>query len=78
VPLFFKVCGDAGRAESVIADPDLDAGVRGAALNHRVGVLLPHGVAGKRTGFAGRRAKQRSLLVCPDASDGDVLVEVEF
>jgi len=37
----FEICGDAGGAESVIANPGLDAGAGRAALNHPVGVLLP-------------------------------------
>ena len=53
--LVFQVGGDAGRAEGVIADAGLDAGVSRAALNHAVGVLLPHGVARKFAGLAGRR-----------------------
>jgi hypothetical protein len=39
----------------------------GAALNHPVGVLLPHGVAGKRAGLAGRRPEQRPVPVGGDA-----------
>jgi hypothetical protein len=38
----FEVGGDAGRAERVVADSGLDARVRSPALDHPVGVLLPH------------------------------------
>jgi hypothetical protein len=56
----------------------LDVGRRGAALNHAVGVLLPHGVAGERAGLAGRRAEQRPVSVGGDASGSDVCVEILF
>ena len=53
--LVFQIRRDAGGAEGVIADPGLDAGIGRAALNHPVGVLLPHRVADQFTGFADRR-----------------------
>ena len=53
----FEVGSDAGGAEGVIADPGFDPGRSGAALDHAVGVLLPHGVVGERAGLAGRRAE---------------------
>src|SRR5216683_4871033 len=52
--LCFQICGDPGRAEGVVADPRLDAGGRGATLNHPVGILLPHGVWGELAGLACR------------------------
>jgi hypothetical protein len=52
-----EIGGDARCAEGVIADLSFDAGRSGAALDHAVGVLLPHGVVGERAGLAGRRAE---------------------
>jgi hypothetical protein len=49
--------GNAGRAESVIADPGLDAGVGRTPLNHPVSILLPHRIAREFAGLAGRRAE---------------------
>ena len=46
---------DAGRAPSVIADARLEADRGRAPLDHAIGVLLPHGVAGELAGLAGRR-----------------------
>ena len=53
----FEIGGDAGRAESVVADAGLDAGGGRAALNHGIGVLLPDFIFGKRASLAGRRAE---------------------
>src|ERR1017187_1385693 len=69
-----QVGGDAGGAESVIADPGLDTGDTGAALNHPVGVLLPHRLL--LTGLAARRSKQRPVRIARDPGRRDVLVEV--
>jgi hypothetical protein len=60
-------------AEGVVADPSLNAGGLGASLDHPVGVLLPHGVAGERAGFAGGRPKQRPVEI-----GGDLFVQVVF
>lgn len=57
----FQISGDAGRAESVIADPGLDADIRRVALNHPIGVLLRHRVAGERAGLACRRSGTKAL-----------------
>lgn len=53
--LVLQVRGDAGRPESMVPDPRLDAGVARPPLDHAVGVLLPHGLAGELAGLAGRR-----------------------
>ena len=50
--------GDAGRAESVVADLGFDSSVRRAVLNHDISVLLPHFVLDEFTGLAGRRANK--------------------
>jgi hypothetical protein len=54
--LVLEVGGNSRRTERVVADPGLDARVCGPALNHPVGVLLPHrlrlaGLAAGRTRF---------------------------
>ena len=56
----------------------LDAGGLGAPLDHPVGVLLPHGVAGERAGLAGGRPEQRPVRISGDAGGGDVFIEVLF
>jgi hypothetical protein len=43
-----------------------------------IGVLLPHGIAGKLAGLAGRRAEQRPIGVGGEAGGADVLVEILF
>ena len=47
----------------VVPDPGLDAGVGRPALNHPVGVLLPHGVAGQRAGQRAGLASRRDVFV---------------
>ena len=49
--------GGCGRAVLEGLNLGLDAGVGRAALNHPVGVLLPHGVSGERARLAGRSAE---------------------
>ncbi len=70
--LVVQVRGAAGRTEGVVADPGLDAGRSGTPLNHSVGVLLPHGVAGENGGLAGRCPEQRRARVSGDISGRDV------
>jgi len=70
-----QVGGDAGGAESVIADARLDAGRFRAALDHAVGVLLVHRFFGQEARFAGRRAEQVTVRVTGDAGRLDVLVQ---
>jgi hypothetical protein len=72
----FQVGGDAGRAKGMVSDPGLDAGGGSAALNHPVGVLLPHGVAGESAGLARGRAEQGAVRVAAYAGGGDVLVKI--
>ena len=50
-----QIRGDAGCPEGMVSDPGLDAGAARPPLDHAVGVLLPHGLAGERAGLAGRR-----------------------
>ena len=74
--LVFQVGGDPGRAKGMIADPGLDAGGGGAALDHPVGILLPHRL--RVAGLAPGGAEQRAVRLAGDAGGGDVLVEVAF
>jgi hypothetical protein len=60
----------------VVADPRLDAGGRGAPLNHPISVLLPHGVGGQLAGLACRRAEEQPVRIAGNAGGGDVLIEV--
>jgi hypothetical protein len=70
--LVLEIRGDGGRAEGVAADAGLDAGRLRPPLNHPVGVHVPHGFAGERSGLAGGRAKQWAVR----AGGGDVFIEV--
>jgi hypothetical protein len=72
----FQISRNAGRAEGVITNPGLDAGVGRAALNHAIGILLPHGVAGELAGLAGGGAEERPVRIPGDAGGGDIFVEV--
>ena len=74
--LVLQVRGDAGRPEGVVPDPGLDAGAARPPLDHPVGVLLPHGLAGERSGLACRRLEQRRVRVSGDTCGGDVFVKV--
>ena len=49
----FQVRGYASSAEGVVPDPRLDAGAARAPLDHAVGVLLPHCLAGERASLVG-------------------------
>ena len=53
--LVLQVRGDAGRPEGMVPDPRLNASAARPPLDHAVGVLLPHGLAGERAGLADRR-----------------------
>jgi hypothetical protein len=74
----FEIGGDAGCTEGMIADSGLDADVGRAALNHAVGVLLPHRVARKLAGLADGRAEQGSVVIMGDVGGGDIFIEVVF
>lgn len=71
-----QVRGDAGSAKRVVSDPRLDAGVGRPALDHPVGVLLPHRLL--LAGLAAGRAKQRAVRVSGDTRRRDVFIEVLF
>jgi len=55
------------RPKAVVADLRSDAGGLRATLDHSIGVLLPHGLAGERAGLAGRRLEQRRVRFSRDA-----------
>jgi hypothetical protein len=74
----FEVSRDAGRAEGVIADLGLDAGVGCAALNHAVGILLVHGITRERASLPDGRAEQGSIVVVGDPGGGNAFIADEF
>src|SRR5271170_1301869 len=76
--LVLQIRGDTSRAKGVVTDPGLDAGGPGAPLDHPVGVLLPHGVAGERAALVGRRLEQWRIRIAGYAGVGDVFIEVLF
>ena len=63
-------------ARKVVSDPRFDSSAARAPLDHEVGVLLPHGLAGERAGLPGRRLEQRRVRLSRDAGGGDVFIEV--
>src|SRR5260370_32820554 len=65
---------NAGRAESVIADPRLEADGARAALDHAVSVLLPHFLL--LAGLAAGCAEKRAIGIAGDAGGRDVLVDI--
>ena len=68
----------AGSTEVMVPDPDLDTGGGRAALNHPVGVLLPHRLAPQGAGFAPGSAKQGTVRIAGDVGGGDVFVEITY
>jgi hypothetical protein len=46
----------------VVPYPGLDAGVARPPLDHAIGVLLPHGLAGERAGLVGRQYRRLALF----------------
>jgi hypothetical protein len=75
--LVLQVRGDAGRPEGMVPDPHLNVSAARPPLDHAVGVLLPHGLAGERAGLADPRPEQRRVRISRDAAGGgDVFIEV--
>jgi hypothetical protein len=56
----FQIGGDAGRTERVIADPRFEVNRGRAALDHTIGVLLPHSLL--LSGFAAGDAGGLNVL----------------
>src|SRR5258708_27641223 len=66
---------NAGRAESMIADPRFDAGRFRAPADDAVGVLLEEGIGCKLAGLAARGAEKIAVDVIGDAGRFDVIVQ---
>jgi hypothetical protein len=63
----FKICGDVDRTESVTARGVGQAGGQGATLDHVQHIEPRHRIVGQLVALA-HAAKQRPLLVAPDAA----------
>ncbi len=73
------VRGDAGRPEGVIADLRFDLRGLRSALDHTVGVLLPHCSFGEIAASAARdRPKEGTFRLAADLGGGDVFIEELF
>jgi hypothetical protein len=66
---------DAGRAESMIANPRLDAGRFRAPADDAVGVLLEEGIGGKLAGLTAGAAEEIAVDVIGDAGRFDIVVQ---
>jgi hypothetical protein len=66
---------DAGRAESMIANPRFDAGRFRASPDDAVGVLLEEGIGGKVAGLAAGTAEEIAVDVIGDAGRFDIIME---
>ena len=66
---------DAGRAESMIANPRFDAGRFRAPADDAVGVLLEEGIGCQLTGLATGAAEEIALDVIGDAGRFDVIMQ---
>src|SRR5258708_24372811 len=62
-----QIGGDAGRAESMIANPRFDAGRFGAPADDTVGVLLEEGIGCKLAGLAAGGGEEIPAAVIHDA-----------
>jgi hypothetical protein len=69
-----QISGDAGRAESMIADARGDTGGTGAPLDHRIGVRLGQGSAGQLAGRAAVSLEEKSLRVARKPRADDILM----
>jgi hypothetical protein len=66
---------DAGRAESVIADPRFDAGRFRAPADDAVSVLLEKGIGCKLSGLAAGSTEQIAVDVIANAGCFDIIVQ---
>src|SRR5258708_38801999 len=71
-----QICRNAGRAESMIANPRFDAGRFGAPADDTVGVLLEEGIGCKLAGLAAGGAGEIAVDVIHDAGRFDVIVPI--
>ena len=65
---------DAGRTESMIANPRFDAGRFRAPADDAVGILLGEGIGGKLPGLAAGAAEEIAVDVIGDAGRFDIIV----
>jgi len=70
-----QICRNAGRAESMIANPRFDAGRFRAPADDAVGVLLEEGIGCKLTGLVAGGAEEIAVDVIGDAGRFDVIVQ---
>ena len=70
-----EIGGDAGPAEHVAAELDLEPGLGRAPANHAIGIDAVHRLVGQHTGFADRRAEERGLAVLADPGRGEMLID---
>ena len=66
---------DAGRAESMIANPRFDAGRFRTPANDAVGVLLEEGIGGQLAGLAAGATEEIAVDVIGDAGRFDIIVQ---
>ena len=66
---------NAGRAESMIANPRFDAGRFRAPADDAVGVLLEEGIGCKLAGLAAGGAEEIAVDVIGDAGRFDIIVQ---
>jgi hypothetical protein len=66
---------DAGRAESMIANPRFDAGRFRSPADDAMGALLEEGIGGKLAGPAAGRAEEIAVDVIGDAGRFDIIVQ---
>src|ERR1700757_3723277 len=75
LPAVLQIRRDAGRAESMIANPRFDAGRFRASADDAVGVLLEEGIGCKLAGFAAGAAEEIAVDVIGDARRFDIVVQ---
>ena len=71
----FQIRRDAGRAESMIANPRFDAGRFRASADDAVSILLEKGIGCKLTGLAAGAAEEIAVDVIGDAGRFDIVVQ---
>jgi hypothetical protein len=73
-----EVGSDAGCAEHVAAELDLEAGLGRAPADHAIGVDTVHRLVRQHAGLADRRAEEGGLAVLADAGCGEILISELF
>jgi hypothetical protein len=70
----FEIRGDAGRAEHMAAELDLEARFGRAPSDHLIGIDTVHGIFRQPAGLAGGRAEEGGFAVVADAGRGEILI----